>query len=34
MTDVYLTATDPARDMARFYVRDLQPTLAGVRVTG
>ena len=24
---IYLTKTDPARNMARFYVLDIQPTL-------
>jgi predicted DNA-binding WGR domain protein len=26
---IYLTKTDPARNMARFYVLDIQPTLFG-----
>ena len=26
---IYLTRTDPARNMARFYVLDIQPTLFG-----
>jgi hypothetical protein len=26
---IYLTKTDPSRNMARFYVLDVQPTLFG-----
>jgi len=29
MTVVYLTRIDPAQNMARFYVLDVQPTLFG-----
>ena len=29
MTGIYLTRTDPERNMARFYAMQLQPTLFG-----
>lgn len=29
MSDVYLTRFDPAKNMARYYVMSLQPTLFG-----